>query len=410
MLDQTIRDRPRSVQGLAGEMPSAPPNRPSNIDECGDVVSARRDFAGHEEVVFRYDKASGLKAIIAIHSRALGPAFGGCRMFPYASEGAALRDALRLSRAMTYKAAMAGVAAGGGKSVIIGDPATGKSEALLRAMGRFVASLGGRYVVGPDAGTTPEDMRVLRDETCHVTAVQGQSGGNRLGNTSPASSTAYGVLIGMTAAARHALGRNGLDGVRVAIQGLGSVGFNLARRLKTAGAQLWVSDIDDRKMRRAVAELGALPVAPEDILSVAADILAPCALGDVINDATLPLLSAKVIAGSANNQLAAPEHGDTLAARGILYAPDYVINAGGLIHAYHEHAGSDRRHMRHHVANIREALGAVFELARREGISTAKAADILAERRLSHGRLPLGEAAVESHGETATNRAPEPVC
>ena len=344
-------------------------------------VFAAKDFDDHEEVVFHAHPASGLKAIIAIHDTTLGPALGGLRMWPYAFEDEALVDVLRLSRGMTYKAALAGLDLGGGKAVIIGDPGTRKTEALLRAFGRLVESLGGRYQTAEDVGTTVADMDVLRRETRFAHGVSDGSG-----NPSPA--TAFGVFSGIRAAVKHRLGRDDLVGLRVAVQGLGNVGLGLARYLTEAGARLSVADIDGARVRRAVDAFAAAPVATERIHAVPADVFAPCALGAVVNDATLPEIGAPIVAGAANNQLAEPRHGAALKERGILYAPDYVINAGGLIDIASEGQGADAVLRR--VGRIYETLLEVFARAARQGVPTSAVADRMAEERF---KAPVRRAA-----------------
>ena len=329
-------------------------------------------FDDHELVAFHADAASGLRAIIALHSTALGPALGGLRMWPYADEAAALDDVLRLSRGMTYKAALAGLPLGGGKAVIIGDPRTGKSTALLRAMGRFVESLGGRYHTAEDVGTTVADMDVLRTETAFAHGVSDGSG-----NPSPA--TAYGVFVGIRAAVRQRLGRDDLAGIAVAVQGLGNVGFRLAEYLDEAGARLIVADLNEAFVRRAVVELGAEAVTPERIHAVVADVFAPCALGAVIDDESLPELGACIVAGSANNQLAEDHHGTALKARGVLYAPDYVINAGGLIDVAGEGPDYDPAAVLNRTEGIADTLERVFDRAEREDAPTHQVADRMAE-------------------------------
>jgi len=331
--------------------------------------------------VFCCDPHSGLKAIIAIHNRNRGPALGGCRMWPYASEDEAVRDVLRLSRGMTYKSAISNLDLGGGKSVIIGNPRTQKTEPLLRAMARFVDSLGGRYIAAEDSGTSIDDIKIMRQETAHVAGIQDKESdiGMRSGDPSPA--TAYGVFVGLKATVRYALGRDDLHGLRVAVQGVGNVGFDLARQLKDAGAELWVSDIYEDQVQRAVNELGATPVGPEDIYGLDVDVFAPCAMGAIINDQTLPRLRARVIAGSANNQLAEPRNGEELQRRGIVYAPDYVINAGGIIDVYHERIGFVREQLLRHIDGIYDTLMEIFERARREERPTAEVANAIAEER-----------------------------
>ncbi len=344
-------------------------------------VFASPAFDDHEQVVFFFDRQSGLKAIVALHDTTLGPALGGCRMWAYRSEAEAVTDVLRLAKGMTYKAAMASLPFGGGKAVIIGDPKTGKSEALFRALGRAIDSLGGRYYTGEDVGTSPADMDWASAET---PCVLGRSSGS--GDPSPV--TARGVWLGIRAAVEHRLGRADLSGVRVAVQGLGHVGYNVARLLAQDGAKLIVADLDPSRAERAAEEFGAGLADGDAILEVEAEVLAPCALGGVINDATLPRLACKIVAGAANNQLLEARHGAALHARGILYAPDYVINAGGLINIAEElRSGSyDRGRALAKVQIIAETLTEVFERAARAGAPTSEIADRLAEERVRNGR------------------------
>ncbi|MEQ8354235.1 MAG: Glu/Leu/Phe/Val dehydrogenase dimerization domain-containing protein [Kiloniellaceae bacterium] len=343
-------------------------------------VFEHREFDGHEQVVFCHDSASGLKAIIAVHNTNLGPALGGCRMWPYASDEEAVTDALRLSRGMTYKSALAGLAYGGGKSVIIGDPRHDKSEALFRAMGRFVDSLGGRYTVAEDVGISVPDVEIMAGETSHVAGVTAGGAGD------PSPATAYGVFMGIKAAAKHRLGADKLHGLRVAVQGVGHVGYYLCRHLSAEGAELVVADIAQDSLDRVVKEFDAHVVAPEAIAGATVDIYAPCALGATVNDASLPLLQAKIVAGSANNQLAEARHGEALRQRGILYAPDYVINAGGVIAISHEGPDYDESKAFAHVAQIHGTLLEIFRRADAAGVATSDAADRLAEERF---RKPL---------------------
>ena len=287
------------------------------------------DFDDHEQVVFCSDKDTGLKAIIAVHSTKLGAAVGGCRMWDYASDEEALVDVLRLSRGMTYKNAMAGLSMGGGKSVIIGDAKKIKSEALFKAFGRALNGLGGRYISAEDVNITTGDIAIANTETSYVTGTEGKSG-------NPAPYTALGTYLGVKAAVKHKLKRDDLEGLTVAVQGLGSVGFYLCEHLHNAGAKLIVTDINEEALAKAKAEFGAEVVGLNEIYDVDCDIYAPCALGATINDATIDRIKAKVIAGCANNQLAEPKHDQALVERGILYAPDYVINAGGIINVSFE--------------------------------------------------------------------------
>jgi len=332
---------------------------------------------GHEQVVFCYDRASGLKAIIAIHDTTLGPALGGVRMWPYGSEEEALTDALRLSRGMTYKNAVMGLDFGGGKAVIWGDPKTDESEELFRAFGKFVQSLGGRYVTAEDVGTTVEDLRYVLMETEYAVGRAEVSG-------DPSPVTAFGVYRGIKACARWVFGSEDLAGKRVAVQGLGKVGFSLCRHLHEEGARLVVSDIDEAAVQRAVKEFGAAPAGAAEIYDADADIFAPCALGGVLNDETIPRLKCRIVAGSANNQLKEPRHGDMLRARGILYAPDFVINDGGVLNVAEEWAegGYDRDRALQRVGGIYDKLLKVFQIADARQISTGRAADLLAEERI----------------------------
>lgn len=345
------------------------------------AVFSLSDFADHEQVVFVSDDKSGLKAIIAVHNSNLGPALGGCRMWPYASEEEAIRDVLRLSRGMTYKSAMANLKLGGGKSVIIGNPRTQKTPELLAAFARALEQLNGRYIAAEDSGTSVADMKTMAQFTRHVAGIHDKPSdeGTRSGDPSPA--TAYGTFIGIQAAVKERLGRDSLEGLRVAVQGVGNVGYDLARQLKEAGAQLWVTDIHREPLVLASRELGATVVAPEEIFSLDVDVFAPCALGAILNDSTIPQLKAKIVAGAANNQLAEARHGLELMKRGILYAPDYVINAGGIIDVYHERIGFDRSALLKHIEGIHDNLMEVFERARKEERPTGEVADAIAEER-----------------------------
>lgn len=286
----------------------------------------------YEQLVFCQDEQSGLKAIIAIHDTTLGPALGGTRMWTYENEEAAIEDALRLARGMTYKNAAAGLNLGGGKTVIIGDPRKDKNEEMFRAFGRYIQGLNGRYITAEDVGTTVEDMDLIHEETDFVTGISPAFGSS--GNPSPV--TAYGVYKGMKAAAKAAFGTDSLEGKTIAVQGVGNVAYNLCKHLHEEGAQLIVTDINKDSVKRAVEDFGAKAVDPDDIYDQACDIYAPCALGATINDLTIPKLKAKVIAGAANNQLRETHHGDLIHEMGIVYAPDYVINAGGVINVADE--------------------------------------------------------------------------
>ncbi len=340
------------------------------------TVFSHKSFDNHQSVHFHADPQSGLKAIIAIHNTMRGPAVGGCRMWPYADDDAALTDALRLSRGMTLKSALAEMPFGGGKSIVIGDPARDKSPALWHAMGRFVDSLGGCYVVAEDVGTSPADMEIVRRETRHVAGIA--EGGS--GDPSPA--TAWGVFKGIGAAVETRLGRADLTGLRVAVQGLGHVGMALCGLLADAGAVLFVADLDPGRVARAVREYGATPVAADAIHEQAVDVFAPCAMGAILDDRTIPRLKAAIIAGSANNQLAENRHGAALQRAGILYAPDYAINAGGIINISHEGPDDDRTRAFAHVARIHDTLLTVFARAEADGVATNEAANRIAGDRI----------------------------
>ena len=350
-------------------------------------VFSHIEFDHHEQVVYGHDQASGLKAIIAIHNRNLGPALGGCRMWPYASDEEALRDVLRLSRGMSYKSALARLPLGGGKAVIIGNPHTGKSAALFQAMGDFVDSLGGRYITAADSGTGVAEMQIMAERTRHVAgAGQREAFGGGMRNGDPSPSTAYGVFIGLQAAVRQRLGRDDLKGLRVAIQGVGQVGFGLAQQLKEAGAELWVTDIVEANVRRAVEQLGATAVGQNDIYGLEVDVFDPCAMGAIINPQTLEALRAPVIAGAANNQLADAGLAEELRRRGCLYAPDYAINAGGIIDVCYERNGGSTAELKAHIEGIGTTLMEIFQRAEREGSTTTAVADRMAQERLHAGR------------------------
>lgn len=337
------------------------------------------EFDAHEIVAFHHDRHTGLRAMIAVHNTRLGHGLGGCRMYPYASEDAALTDVLRLSRGMTYKAALAGLKQGGGKSVIIGDPRTAKTPEMMRAMGHFVETLGGKYVVAEDSGTNVADIHLMAEHTRHVggLADAAATAAGRTGDPSPA--TALGVFYGIQAAVRHKLGREDLSGLRVAIQGVGNVGFRLAGHLHAAGAQLWVTDSYAPAVEACIAAYGAQPVLMEQIYGLDVDVFAPCALGAILDDASIPQLKAGIVAGAANNQLAARYHGQALLERGVLYAPDYVINAGGIIDIYYEGANYDWAVVDAHLHRIGDTLTRVFERSAAEGLPTGVIADRMAE-------------------------------
>ena len=339
------------------------------------------EYDAHETVAFHHHAASGLKAIIAVHNTHLGKGLGGCRMWPYESDDAALTDVLRLSRGMTYKAALAGLNQGGGKSVIIGDPRRDKTPAMMRAMGDFVNALGGQYVAAEDSGTSVADIRVMAERTRFVGGLADDRSvaAGRTGDPSPA--TARGVFIGLKATVKARFGRDDLKGLKVAVQGLGNVGYRLCAYLHQAGARLWVTDIHAPAVERCVNEFGAHAVSMEQIFALDADVFAPCALGAVINDLTIPQLKVKAVAGAANNQLARPDHGMALLERGILYAPDYCINAGGIIDIYYEGPGYDENIVNAHLERIGTTLSVIYERARAEHRPTHEIADRMAEQR-----------------------------
>ncbi|RGA00515.1 Glu/Leu/Phe/Val dehydrogenase [Microbispora triticiradicis] len=340
----------------------------------------------HEQVVFCSDERSGLYAIIAIYSTALGPGLGGTRFYPYESEQAALADVLNLSRAMAYKNALAGLDHGGGKAVIIGDPSTDKSEALLRAYGRFVQSLGGRYYTACDVGTYSEDMDVVARECSYVTGRTPAHGG--AGDSSIL--TAFGVFQGMRAAADHMYGTSSLSGRRVGVEGVGKVGRRLVDHLIADDAEVVVCDVDERAVEWVRQRHPAVEVVPDAATLAASDIdvYAPCALGGALDDETVPRLKAKIICGGANNQLAHPGVEKQLAERGVLYAPDYVVNSGGVIQVADEIGGFDMERARARAAMIFDTTRRIFRSAEEEGVPPAVAADRLAERRMSEiGRL-----------------------
>lgn len=334
-----------------------------------------RAYDDHEQIVFCRDVESGLRAIICVHNTNLGPAVGGCRMWDYNSDEGALIDALRLSRGMTYKNAMAGLQMGGGKSVIIGNSKTMKSDDLFRAFGRFVDKLSGKYITAEDVGINPQDMATVNEETPHVLGLEGKSG-------DPSPVTAYGVYKGIKAAAKSHLGASDLDGLKISVQGLGHVGYYLCEHLHKEGAKLFVTDINQDNVDRVVADFGATAVDINDIYEQDVDIYAPCALGATINDTTIPRLKAKIVAGAANNQLAEDRHGEILMNKGILYAPDYVINAGGIINVSFE----EDYNLENALTKVDEIYGTlteVFEASKHGGRPTNIIADELARQRVA---------------------------
>jgi leucine dehydrogenase len=333
----------------------------------------------YEQIVFCHDRPSGLKAIIAIHSTRLGPALGGTRFYPYPTEDAALEDVLRLARGMTYKSAAAGLDLGGGKAVVLGDPATAKTEPLLRAYARFVDSLGGRYITAEDVGTTQPDMDVIRRETSYVTGVSRSLGGSG----DPSAATAYGVLHAMKATAKFVFGQADLAGRHVVVTGIGKVGSALVRHLVEERAHVTVSDVNAEALERTARDFGAEVVPPEKAHAVECDVFSPCALGAGLNATTIPELRCAAVVGSANNQLAEPADAERLAEAGVVYAPDYVVNAGGVINIAEELHGYHRERAYGQIRRIYDTTLSVLETAKAEGITTAAAADRLAEQRMA---------------------------
>jgi len=358
----------------------------------GMSVYSHREFDNHQQIAFFSDRQSGLKAIIAIHNTNLGPALGGCRMWPYSCEDDALTDVLRLSKGMTYKSALANLKLGGGKAVMIGDPRSQKTDALLFAMGDFIEGLGGRYITAEDSGTAVPDILKMGQRTSHISGVDKASdhGGD------PSPSTAYGVFVSLREAVTHKLGHPSLEGMKVAIQGLGNVGYRLAEYLHDAGAMLYVTDIVQANVDRAVRELNATPVAGNEIFALDVDVFAPCALGAVINESTIDQLKASIIAGAANNQLATDEQGYQLHKKGILYTPDYVVNAGGIIDVYYQRKMLETDYSAQNYASdlsvkvegIGDTLKEIFKRSDEEDTPTFVIADRVAEERFNSPQSP----------------------
>ncbi len=375
---QAFQDTPMStlIHRTALPFRRGPDRGAGWISDISDEARRSPYFSDHEMVIAATDAAAGLDAVIAIHDRRLGPALGGCRMLRYPDRKSAIDDVLRLSRGMTFKAAMAGLPLGGGKAIIIGDSRADKTAALFRAFGRAVEALAGSYITAEDVGVSPRDMDWIAEETRHVAGTS-----KLMGDPSPL--TAYGVLVGIEAALRLRLGHADLDGIRVAVQGLGHVGYALCRLLAERGARLIVADIDPEAVARAVSELGAEAVAPDCIVGTVAEVFAPCALGAVLHEATIPELRCEIVAGSANNQLASPDDDQRLVDRDILYVPDYVANAGGVINIAEEPAGYDRARAWARIEGIHDTVLAVLERSRVEGIAPGEAADRHAETRIA---------------------------
>ncbi len=349
-----------------------------------DPVFGQLSFDNHEQIVFCNDKDTGLKAIIGIHNSVMGPALGGTRMFNYANEWEALNDVLRLSRGMTYKAAITGLNIGGGKAVIIGDAKTQKTPELMRKFGEFVHSLSGRYITAEDVGMETKDMDIVRDVTPYVTGISEERGG--AGNPSPV--TAYGVYVGMKAAAKQQFGSDILTGKKILVQGIGHVGEILVDYLTKEGALVTISDINEEKLNEVGTKYNAQIFRGDDLYSADVDVYAPCAMGATINNDTVYKIKAKVIAGAANNQLADENvHGAILQERGILYAPDFLINAGGIINVYAELAHYDRTEIMRKTENIYNTTLEIFDFALANNITTHHAALTIAQNRIDQRKL-----------------------
>ncbi|MDX1570640.1 MAG: Glu/Leu/Phe/Val dehydrogenase dimerization domain-containing protein [Xanthomonadales bacterium] len=357
---------------------------------------------GHEEVVYCHNKDAGLKAIIAIHNTTLGPALGGLRMWPYKTEQEALDDVLRLSRGMTYKAAVAGLNLGGGKSVIIGDPAQDKSEALFRSLGRFVDSLNGRYITAEDVGIDVNDMEYVFQETDNVVGVHQVHGGS--GDPSPF--TAFGTLQGIKASLRYKFDSEDIGKYSYVVQGVGHVGFELVKLLRNEDAKVFVTDINEEAVRRCVDDLGAEPIGLDEVYEIDADVFSPSALGGVVNQETIPKFKYSIVCGSANNQLADDECGSELDRRGILYAPDYAVNAGGLMNVSIEFEGYNRERAKRMMRTIYYNVSQIFRIAERDEIPTWKAADRMAEERIATiGKIKLPFMGSRAHRFPGRNRS-----
>ena len=341
------------------------------------------EFQDHEQVVFVNDQSTGLRAIIAVHDTRLGPAVGGCRMFPYNSDDEALTDVLRLSRGMTFKSALAGLPFGGGKSVIMGDPRHEKTPAMMAAMGAAVDRLGGAYVIAEDSGTSPLDMRQASTRTPYVKGLEDNDHGG-----DPSPHTAQGVFLGIKAAIKTVYKTTDLEGIRVAIQGLGHVGYHLAGLLSKAGVSVMGCDIHAPNVRRAEQHFGLIPIACDEIMTADCDVLAPCALGATLNAQSIPNLRAKIVAGAANNQLASAEDGERLHAQGVVYCPDFAVNAGGVIEIHHQGLQSTKAVRDTAINGVGEVVLEILERSQQSGISTQRVAIELAEERLRIAHAP----------------------
>lgn len=350
-----------------------------DIELSKNPVIAQMMLHNHEQIVFCNDNATGLKAIVAIHNTVLGPSLGGTRMWNYNNEMEALTDVLRLSRGMTYKSSVAGLNLGGGKAVIIGDAKKIKSEALLRRFGKFVDSLGGKYITAEDVAMSSRDMEIIKMETDHVSGLPENMGGS--GDPSPV--TAYGVYVSMKASAKEVWGSDNLSGKKVLVQGIGHVGEVLVSHLTKDGAKVYINDISEERLKEVSAKYKAEVVAADKMFDLDIDVYAPCALGATVNDDTLGKLKCKIICGAANNQLANEViHGEAVGKQGILYAPDFVVNAGGIINVYYELEGYNRERALSHAEKIYDTTSRIFQIAKTEGIPTYMAANRLAEQRI----------------------------
>jgi len=386
--------------GARGTVPSAVMSRTDA------ALTERMTSRGHEQVVFVADAPSGLRAIIAVHSTALGPSLGGIRFWRYPSEHDAVVDVLRLSEAMSLKAAAAGLDQGGGKAVVlVDDPDAPRTDAQLRAMGRAIDDLGGRYIAAEDVGATPRDMQVIASETPWVTGLEGPGGSG-----DPSPMTAYGVVQAMGAVLEELDGDSTLAGKRVVVDGVGHVGTHLARLLAETGARVAVADVNPERVDALVREIGVEALRVEHALKEPCEILAPCALGGVLNEKTIPRLQCRAVCGAANNQLADAADDDALARRGILYAPDFVVNAGGIINLAEEFVGYDRQRATKRTAQIADTVRRVFDLARTERVPPGRAAEQLARRRIAEAgaghRFRPGDAAAWTNGAPLRNLRP----
>jgi leucine dehydrogenase len=351
----------------------------NQIDLSTSPVIGQMGLYNHEQILFCNDNATGLKAIIAIHNTVLGPSLGGTRMWNYNNEMEALNDVLRLSRGMTYKSSVAGLNLGGGKAVIIGDAKKIKNEALLRRFGKFVDSLGGKYITAEDVAMTSRDMEIIHMETDYVSGLPENMGGS--GNPSPV--TAYGVYVSIKASAKETWGNDSLSGKKVLVQGIGHVGESLVEHLSKEGAIVYINDISEERLKTVASKYKAQVVAADKMFDLDIDIYAPCALGATVNDDTLSSLKCKIICGAANNQLADEKiHGEMVGDKGILYAPDYVVNAGGIINVYYELDGYNRERAMAHAEKIYDTTFDIFQIAKKEGIPTYMAANQMGEKRI----------------------------